>query len=164
MSNEMKQINYPYIPAGRKFLFVPESNPFMAKAKEIRNTKSTDKNVSTGSVIVADGQIIGEAANQASLSNPKLQDLHKKICIRKILKIKTGRKYWLCPGCAKPMEHSEAGAIRDAKKRGNDTRGADLYMYGHWWSCKPCWDKMTAAGIRNVYLLQNSEDLFGDAR
>jgi deoxycytidylate deaminase len=33
-------------------------------------------------------------------------------------------------------------------------------MWGHWWCCKPCWDNMIAAGIKNVYVIEGSEILF----
>lgn len=39
----------------------------------------------------------------------------------------------------------------------------DLYLWGHWWFCEPCWNAMIEAGIRDVYLLENSEVLFNKA-
>ena len=46
---------------------------------------------------------------------------------------------------------------------GHNTKGADLYLWGHWWCCESCWNVMISAGIRNVYLLENSEILFNKA-
>ena len=53
-------------------------------------------------------------------------------------------------------------AIKDAITKGNQDKlpGADLYLYGHWWCCEPCWNAMINAGIKNVYLLKKSEVLF----
>jgi deoxycytidylate deaminase len=51
-------------------------------------------------------------------------------------------------------------AIKDVATNGLDCQGADLYLYGHWWCCESCWKAMIAAKIRNVYLLENSENLF----
>jgi deoxycytidylate deaminase len=76
--------------------------------------------------------------------------------------IPTGQGYELCEGCH-PKNHSEPSAIADAVSRDEDTRGADLYLWGHWWFCESCWDAMIAAGIRNVYLLEHSEVLFNKA-
>jgi 2'-deoxynucleoside 5'-phosphate N-hydrolase len=52
--------------------------------------------------------------------------------------------------------------VRRAHEKGIDLNGADIYLYGHWWACQKCWDTMIAAGIRNVYLLKDSETLFND--
>lgn len=154
-------IKYPYLPEGREIKYVEESNAFMSVAKKIRDEKSTDKNHPTGAVVVKDGAIIGAWANQSALKNRKFVDFHQKgWCLRKLLKVKTGTKYWLCPGCSSYRFHAESGAVRNAVDNGHDTTGADLYLYGHWWCCKPCWDSMITAGIKNVYLLKGSEIIF----
>lgn len=156
------QTKYPYLPEGRDLKHVPITNEFMMAAKQVAEEKSTDSVNPTGSVILKDGKIIGRAANISPLGHIKpLYEAHKKgFCIRRILKVKTGTGYWMCPGCAKPHNHSEQRAIKDAIKNGHDPRGADLYLWGHWWSCNSCWDKMIEAGIRNVYLLNTSEQDF----
>ena len=133
----------------------------MEEARNIARDLSTDKIQSTSAVIVKDGKIIGCGANQVIIKNKSFQKLHRRgVCTRKFLKIKSGTKYWLCLGCSPHALHAEAQAIADAEDKGNSTEGADLYHWGHWWCCKPCWDKMTLAGIKNVYLLERSEDLF----
>lgn len=154
---------YPYLPEGRDFKYVPVSDPFMALCKEVTLTQSTEYNHPTGSVIVKDGKVVGTGANQAIFKNKKIQEWHKKFwCIRRLFKIKTGQKYWMCPGCAQSHNHAEPQSIKEAhKKNGPDsTVGADMYHYGHWWCCKPCWDAMIKAGIKNVYLVDNAEELF----
>ncbi|KKU70114.1 MAG: hypothetical protein UX94_C0011G0042 [Parcubacteria group bacterium GW2011_GWA2_47_21] len=154
----MGKINYPYLPEGREILYVPESNPFMAEAKKERNTNSTENNHPTGAVVVFGGKIIGRGANQAAIKNKFIQNFHRDFfCIRRMLKIKTGTKYWLCPGCADFHNHAEVLAVADAVKNRGDIAGADLYLYGHWWCCRLCWDAMVSAGIKNVYLLRGSE-------
>lgn len=154
-------IKYPYLPEGREIKYVGEDNFFMFMAKKIRNDKSTDTNHPTGAVIVKENKIIGEWANQSALKNKWLIAFHKKgWCLRKFLGIKTGEKYWLCPGCSNYKYHAESGAIKDATKKGFDTKGADLYLYGHWWCCKPCWDTIIKAGIKDVYLLENAKEKF----
>lgn len=153
---------YPYLPEGREIKHVPITNEFMAQAFEIAKTDSTDGVNPTGSVIVRDGVVLGKAANISPLGHIKfLYEAHKKgLCIRRLLKIKTGTKYWACPGCAKHHNHSEQRAIKNAIKKGHDPRGADLYLWGHWWCCQSCWNKIIEAGIRDVYVVDTAEGDF----
>lgn len=158
---QTKNIKYPYLPEGRTILYVPENNPFIQEAKKVAFEQATDRRYIAGAVVVLDGKIIGRGALHSKVKNKKLIQLHQKgWCIRRMLKVKTGQKYWLCPGCCAPINHSEPTAIRDAQSKGNNTNGADLYLWGHWWFCKDCWDAMIAAGIKNVYLMEDSEELF----
>lgn len=157
------EIKYPYIPEGRNILYVPGDNRFMIEAISVRNTESTDGQHPTGAVVVKKDVVIGKAANQAGFKHPKFIALHAKgWCVRRKLKVKSGTKYWLCPGCSTHADHAESGAVDNAIKNvGLDiVNGADLYLYGHWWCCKPCWDAMIKAGIKNVYLLDKSWELF----
>ena len=87
-------------------------------------------------------------------------ELHKKYCLRRLLKVPSGKAYWLCPGCASPEQHAEAQLIKKARKQNIDTRDADIYMYGHWWCCQDCWNKMIKAEIRNIYHPENAYNLF----
>ncbi len=145
-------IPYPYLPTDRQISYVPADNEYMLAAREKALKESKDKSVQTGSVVVKDGAIIGSGANGS--------DFHdKNECVRVKLKIPTGQGYELCEGCH-PKNHSEPKAIKDARDHGFETEGADLYLWGHWWCCEPCWIAMTRAGIKNVYLMQDSEFLF----
>jgi tRNA(Arg) A34 adenosine deaminase TadA len=157
-----KEVRYPYLPEGREILYVGLDNEFMKEAQDAARRLSTEHNHPTGAVVVKDGEIIGKGGNQSGFKNQKLQELHNKkgLCVRKWIKAKSGTLYWACPGCAPFSSHGERQALKDAQKKGNDTHGADLYLYGHWWACGPCWDAMIEAGINNVYLLENSEVLF----
>jgi deoxycytidylate deaminase len=161
------KIEYPYIPKGRSMLYVSDENPFMAEAMHIRNTGSADKLHSTGAVVVKDGKILSSAANQPRFKNKKLIELHAKgWCVRRKLKVKSGTKYWLCPGCATHSDHAESRAVRDAinKVGASTVKDSDLYLYGHWWCCKECWDVMIYAGIKNVYLLEGSWEIFNSKK
>lgn len=163
MGEDSTKIIYPYMPEGRSILYVPKENPFMIEAEKAWREMSTDLNHPTGAVIVKDGQIIGRGANHSVFSYKPFVRLHAAgVCVRKFFKVKSGQKYWLCPGCVTNKNHAESSAIRDAvSKHGAEAvKGADLYLHGHWWCCKPCWDSMIAAGIINVYLLEGSEKLF----
>lgn len=160
---ETKDIKYPYLPESRIILYVPENNKYMQVAKEIALNQSTDRKVSTGAVIVDEnGIILVSAANQSALKNKFLLNTHKNWCLRKLLKVPSGQKYWVCPGCASHKNHGEYRAITALEKKFPQKiiSGLDLYLWGHWWCCKPCWDKMISVGIKNVFLMENSENLF----
>jgi deoxycytidylate deaminase len=154
------KIPFPYLPADREIFFTPETNLAMIEAKKVRDTKSTDFKNPTGAIVYKDGIILGEAANQSLLKRQSLINLHSKWCIRRILRIPSGKGYFLCPGCASFHQHAETRATIDAHKKHGDISGADLYLYGHWWCCKPCWDTMIKYGIKNVYLVENAYELF----
>lgn len=148
----MNHIMYPYLPQDRAFTYVPASNEYMIAAREYAREYSLDTTMPTGSVVVSDGEIIGRGANGSTY-----HETHE--CERVKQGIPTGQGYELCEGCH-PKNHSEPRAIDDALKTGHDTKGADIYLWGHWWCCEPCWNAMLEAGITNVYLLEGSEVLF----
>ena len=149
-------ISYPYLPEGRVIQYVPPLNTFMQEARRVALSRSLDDAVKTGSVIVKNEEIIGRGANGS--------DYHKHhVCERVRLGVATGQGYELCEGCH-PKNHSERRAIENAHASGHDTTGADLYLWGHWWCCEPCWNAMTQAGIRHVFLLEGSERLFDKSR
>ena len=152
---------YPYLPEGKNFKYVSGQNQFMAEAEKACRQDSTESMHSTGAVIVKDGVIIGRGANQAALKNSALKQIHKKFCIRRFFNIPSGQKYWMCPGCAQSRHHAEPRAIKDALSKFLSIAGADIYLYGHWWCCQPCWDKMLEAEIKDVYLVEGATELFG---
>ena len=150
---ETDNIKYPYLPEGRTILYVQADNRYISAAREIAEISSTDKKVATGAVIVdKEGKIVIGASNQTLIKNKFLFDTHPKWCLRKLFKIPTGQKYWMCPGCASSRNHAEARAVAKSKKFKINISGCDLYLWGHWWCCQPCWDKMINAGIKDVYL------------
>lgn len=151
MPRSKTPIKYPFMPTDRVIKYVPATNEFM-KAAEATAKKSLDYNVPTGSAIVKNGKVIGAGANGSTY-----HDTHP--CVRVQLGIPTGQGYELCEGCH-PKNHSEPRAINSAKSNGADTEGADLYLWGHWWCCEPCWNAIAEAGIKDVYLMTDSEHLF----
>jgi deoxycytidylate deaminase len=148
----MSEVRYPYLPEGRSILYVGPGDLYMILAKEYARHYSSDKKMPNASVIVRDGQIVGIGSNSSTY-----HDEHG--CRRVELKCRSGEGYDLCEGCS-PKSHGEARAIQDAFNNDCATAGADLYLWGHWWCCKDCWQAMIAAGIRQVYLLKGSEVLF----
>lgn len=155
-------IKYPYLPENRVIKIVPESDLFMRFACEARK-KSNDLLISTGAVAVKDGKVLGEQSNKAGYNWNWLARQHQKwLCPRRWFKAKTGTKYWLCHGCATYEKHAETRLVNDFEKAGRlaELKGADLYLCGHWWCCKPCWDSMIRAGIENVCVVEGAKEKF----
>ena len=148
----MQDIKYPYLPEKKVIRYVAETHPCMLIAKEEARRHSLDKVMPTASIVVKDGCILGRGSDGSSH-----HENHG--CERILLQCPTGEGYELCEGCH-PKNHSEPRAIQNARDRGNDTCGADLYLWGHWWCCKWCWDEIIKAGIANVFLVKNSEIMF----
>lgn len=146
------KVAYPYIPDGWTIEYVHRSYPAMARARNFARTNSLDKTMPGAAVIVLDGVEQGIGANGS-----KYHEEHG--CERVRLGCKSGQGYELCEGCS-PKNHSEAKAIAAAKALGNNTLGATLYLWGHWWCCRDCWDAIITAGIARVVLMENSEVLF----
>ncbi|MBI2355598.1 MAG: hypothetical protein HYV13_00105 [Candidatus Doudnabacteria bacterium] len=144
---------YPYLPEGRTILYAPEDNEFILIARQNRQPliEQYPSSISTSSIIIKDGKVIGSGTNKP---------IHKSFCPRTVFDSASGEDYELCPKYCHSDNHSEASAIRDAISKGLDIHGADIYLYGHWWLCKPCWDKIIEAGINNVYLVEGAEDKF----
>ena len=157
------KITYPYLPEGREILYVPDDNSFMAQAKSVCHTMGTEKQHPTGAVVVKNGQILGQAANMAGYTHAFLNNWHKKwMCVRRWFKIPSGQKYWMCPGCATNKNHAETRSVLEAiRVHGKEAvKDADVYLFGHWWCCKPCWDAMIEGGIKNVYLPESAKTGF----
>lgn len=148
--NEIPKIEYPYLPEGKKILYVSENNEFMLEAKKISEDSGCSKQ-STGAVIVKDGEIIGKGCNAGKKVEP---------CPRILKGSKTGEDYHLCKDICKQEGHSEVMSIKNTADNAQNPKGADLYLYGHWWCCKNCWDNMIKAEIKNVYLVENAYGKF----
>jgi deoxycytidylate deaminase len=154
-----KEIKYPYLPDEGSFEYVSEDNLFMQAAKE-QARKSNDQQQPAGSVVVDGGIIVDGDSNKNPLSKNWAIKLHKKYCIRHILHIPSGQKYWMCLGCASNSTHSESRLVEKIQKSQIKLNNPELYLWGHWWCCEPCWNKMLQIGIKKVYLLEKSEILF----
>lgn len=150
-----KSVEYPYMPEEGTILYVNLDNEFMAAARAYAEEASLDKVMPNSSVIVKDGVIIGRGANGSTYHETDG-------CERVRLNMPSGQGYELCEGCS-PANHGEPKAIANARETGasdEDLEGAEIYLWGHWWCCEPCWGSMLDSGITTVYLLEDSEKLF----
>ncbi|RJO61452.1 hypothetical protein C4544_02980 [candidate division WS5 bacterium] len=142
-------MEYPYLPEGREIFHVGEDDPNMQEAKKMW-AKSTCTKQRTGAVVVRDGEVIGRANNTVKNAPDE--------CPRDKEGFKTGEGYHLCKDvCEQVQGHSEANAVKNAQTESRETEGGDIYLYGHWWCCKGCWDEMIKGGIRHVYLLDEAD-------
>jgi deoxycytidylate deaminase len=144
----MPKIVYPYLPFGREILYVPKDNVCMFIAELLSASFGCVKQP-TGAVIVISDELLGGGSN----AGKKAEE-----CPR--WGSPTGENYGPCKTVCGQESHAEIAALRDALGKNRSVGGADLYLYGHWWCCKDCWDKMIAAGIRRVYLLEKSWEIF----
>lgn len=151
----MPKVNrLPYAPEKGIIQYVVANNPFMRAAQAYACKYSLDATMPTGSIIVLHNRIVGRGANGS--------DYHKSHeCERVKRGSLTGQDYELCPGCH-PHNHSEVRAIENALilTEPAELSEAILYLWGHWWCCKDCWDQLLAVDIKLAYLLEQSEVLF----
>ena len=141
----------PYTPKGIEIKYVSSRNWFMRHAKMIAEDHSMDEGHKTGAVIVNTEGIMN--LNDAIVSvGANGSEWHNKFgCLRKELGVATGKGYWICKGCS-PRNHAEQTAIRNARDMKKETKGCSLFLWGHFWACKPCCDAMKRAGITTLYL------------
>jgi len=150
-------IKYPYVPKSKKFKFVKMDNIFMQKAfeaVEILMPSSPPDNVGTpvGVACVIDDEVVATAVNGF------VYHLEHG-CERRRLNIPASTDYHLCKGCDYSF-HAEPSVVRKLVKTGIDFAGADYYVWGHWWCCKPCWEVMLKHDVREVFLLEDSHKYF----
>lgn len=138
----------------REYQIADWLNPFMQWARCHALDHSLDLKQKVACVIIKDGVFIGAGANGSTY-----HEQHG--CRRKELGCRSGEGYELCEGCH-PKNHAEPTAIGNAIARGNESklRGADIYMWGHYWCCEPCWAAMEAVGIRDVYIVSKAARWF----
>lgn len=140
---------YPYLPKNRKILYVRPDNKFMREATKLLNVSGCVKPVAA--VVIQDGKIIGCGTNAIKNKRPD-------IC--PIMTHGRGTAWNLCKEICGQEGHAEVMAIRDALKRTEELKGASLYLDGHWWMCKPCWDEIIRVGISKTYLRKDSMELY----
>ena len=129
------EVEYPYMPEDRHIKYVPADSPFMVEAAKAREENAGDPTYPVGLVLVKDGEVIVRAGNGYNRGK------QEHICPRIVIDPPSGTGYDLCDLHADPG-HAEQMAVKVAKEQEIDISGADAYMYGHWWACEPCWNKL----------------------
>ncbi|HCC23567.1 TPA: hypothetical protein DF272_05340 [Candidatus Falkowbacteria bacterium] len=144
-------VEYPYLPTGRIFHFVPLDDPFMIAAKQAAEDKVACSWWPTGAVLVKEEKIIGRGSNAGRFV---------PLCPRYKNNCPTGTGYELCLNECQQTSHAEVAAIDDAIALGADPAGADLYLFGHWWACENCWNHIIKFGLKRVFLVENADQIF----
>lgn len=150
----MSLVTYPYMPEGRAFGFVPAMHPHMQAAKRAQEDCAGDSLFPVGIVLVKEDVVVARAGNGYNLGSGA-----RHVCPRVVLECASGTGYELCHLHDAPG-HAEPQLMQAAHEQGIDPFGCDVYMYGHWWCCEPCWKTMIDAGIARVYLLENAHEVF----
>ncbi|MBI4359821.1 MAG: hypothetical protein HY564_01870 [Candidatus Jacksonbacteria bacterium] len=135
--------------------YVDASHPFMMEAyKEACKSGCGSRQV--GAVIVREGKIVSRGHNS--------RNREPSSCPRVEQNLPSGVGYELCPHCGESdlMGHAEADTIQNAKINGTYICGGEIYMFGHWWACEPCLEKVRAAGITKIYLVEGAAEMFQD--
>lgn len=149
----MKDINYPYMPEGHQLKYASADDPFMVEAAKAREELAGDPSYPVGIVMVKEGCVVARAGNGFNRG----RRVH--VCPRLVLECPTGVGYDLCDLHESPG-HAESQVLKVAREAGIDPQGGDLYLYGHWWACEPCWATLLEAGIRDLYVTDDAHERF----
>jgi deoxycytidylate deaminase len=150
----MSSISYPYIPDGDRLYFVSKDHPCMQAAAQARANFAGDTSFPVGAVIGMDNKCLVKAGNGYNRGGGVIH-----ICPRIVLNMPSGKGYDLCD-LHNSSGHAEQMVIKAAAEKNISTRGCNLYLYGHWWCCKQCWNAMREAGINKVFLIENAHKVF----
>ena len=80
--------------------------------------------------------------------------------VDKCPRIEQGRKdYELCDTACVQVTHAERDAIWKAISLGFDTKGATMFLTGHWVCCDDCRRSMKVAGIKECYIINDNDKI-----
>ncbi len=134
----------------KHYEYVDASHPFMQEAyKEACKSGCGSRQI--GAVIVNKKTIIARGHNG--------RDRVPSSCPRVIQNLPSGIGYNLCQECVEE-NHAEADALRNARLMEVDTENGEMYIFGHWWGCEPCLEKVRNAGITKIYLVKEAAEMF----
>jgi deoxycytidylate deaminase len=142
------------------YRYIPSDNKFIQAAKSAAIKHSLTSVFPIGIIAVKNNFIIAEAGNGNGYHEKNMNtEGHIKGCVRRYIshqkelvgeeKLTSGEGFELCPGCSTEF-HAEANLFRYNKNV--DFKDSDIYMFGHFWCCEPCWNKILSAGVSKVYL------------
>lgn len=149
----MPNIQYPYMPEGYQLKYASVDDPFMIEAAKAQEECAGDPLYPVGIVLVRDGEVVVRAGNGFNRGR------QGHVCPRLVMECPTGIGYDLCDLHEAPG-HAESQVLKVARKTGIDPQGGDLYLYGHWWCCEPCWEEMIKTGVRDVYVVDDAHERF----
>lgn len=144
----------PFTPDAARgvYEYVNLDNPWMQRAREVRSGLGRGCNWSVGAVLVRDDEELSVGGNNEEVTEQPL------FCVRRVLGCTSGVDYHLCDLCS--GSHAEQSALKKARQNNIDVSGATVYLYGHWWGCKSCWDELVQAGVSRMCLVERATELF----
>ncbi len=145
---------YPYMPSGRKIKYASAESLPMQAAALARQQCAGDNLFPVGAVLVKDGAVVARAGNGFNRGPGQIH-----VCPRIVKECPSGQGYDLCD-LHDALGHAEPMLIMTAREAGIDPTGADVYMYGHWWACEPCWNTLIKAGIQDLYVTDDAHERF----
>lgn len=101
-----------------------------------------------GAVITKENNLVATGYNGAPSGCVHCEELG---CMRKVLKIESGKNMELCRGA-----HAEMNAICQAAKHGISLKDADIYSYV--FPCSWCMKMIINTGIKNIYYIEDYMD------
>lgn len=146
------------MPVDRFLKYVPVDHPFMIAAAKAREECAGDPLYPVGIVMVKNDEVVARAGNGFNRGPGKVH-----VCPRIVLDCLSGTGYELCDLHDAPG-HSERMLLQAARDAGVDPAGSDVYMYGHWWACEPCWTALIEAGVRDLYVAHDAHERFSRER
>ncbi|MFZ5391755.1 MAG: hypothetical protein ACOZAR_00995 [Patescibacteria group bacterium] len=141
-----------------KIEFVKLDNQYIQLAKKISQEKSGCSYWNTGAVITGfdkngSERIISKGANEG-----------KKCvipCPRFERSCASGTGYKLCKDICYQDSHAEVNACNHLPQNHlNKYSNIKLYLFGHYWCCQSCWQKMIQSEIYHVLLPENAQKIF----
>lgn len=167
MTEKMQKKSIEYYQNSELYTYIDSSNKFMLLAKLAALEESLTPVFPIGIVIVKNNKIIAKGANGNGYHEKHLNSkFHKKGCKRRYKsqkleeagkpKLLSGEGFELCPGCNYDC-HAEIRTINKIRDK-SILKNSSVYMYGHWWSCSECWQKMKNVGIKKVYVVKLFKD------
>lgn len=78
-------------------------------------------------------------------------------CPRVLENMKTGEGYHLCKEVCNQASHAEVEAINNANINKIDIKDSSLYLIGHTYCCDNCLDKISKAGIKELFILDEND-------
>lgn len=145
----------PFVHPDLEYVYVDLDHPSMAAAKRQAEVSTCYKQRT--------GAIIQDLDDPYTLDVPLLVGfgnnavaVPQEECPR--ANMETGTGYHLCFDKCGGNLHAEVCAIEDLNERNYPHYGhrLALFLYGHWWCCEDCCNKMVAAGIKAVFLVKDS--------
>lgn len=115
----------------------------MRSAKQIASFSRCRKQQVGCVLVAAGGAIVGVGSNDVRYPLDE--------CPRK--SSPTGQGYEMCVNACHQYGHAEVEAVRDYMAAGQPERPISAYLWGHYYACQDCMNKLQYVGVETVFIL-----------